>query len=171
MLSKGVVWGGLIITLFFCIFRIYVRVKSFRKLFVDDALTLLSWLMILVTSIIWQQLSGAMFRSLRVIGGEVYPPPPNFVEDEQNFLRGSTAVIVLFYSSLWAVKVSFLIFFRRLVHGVVRQKQLWWCVLAITVGSYFVCIGTIEYNCLLPSYEEIASECVLGHFESWTDMV
>lgn len=116
--------------------------------------------MTLATSIIWQTLSGAMYRSLRVISGEVHPPPPNFVDDEQNFLRGSAAVIILFYSSLWAVKLSFLVFFRKLVQGVVRREQLWWCVLAITAGSYFGCIGTIQYNCLLPSFERIASECL-----------
>ena len=171
MLSKGVVWSGLIITLCFFTFRIYVRVKSFRKLYVDDALILLAWLMILATAIIWQTLSGAMYRSLRVISGEVYPPPPNFVNDEQNFLRGSAAVIILFYSSLWAVKLSFLIFFRRLVRGVMIQKQLWWCVLAITVGSYFVCIGVTEYNCLLPSYAQIASECDIDTLEPWNDLI
>lgn len=161
ILPKGVVWSGLIISLIFFTFRIYVRVRSFRKLYVDDALILLAWLMILATSIIWQALSGAMYRSLFVISGKVHPPPPTFVNDEQNFLRGSAVVILLFYSSLWTVKLSFLIFFRRLVRGVARQKQLWWAVLAITVGSYFACIGTIEYNCLLSSYAKIVSECTI----------
>lgn len=161
ILPKGVVWSGLIITLIFFTFRIYVRVRSFRKLYVDDALILLAWLMILATSIIWQTLSGAMYRSLFVISGKVHHRPPTFVNDEQNFLHGSAVVIVLFYSSLWAVKLSFLFFFRRLVQGVARQEQLWWAVLAITVGSYFACIGTIEYNCLLPSFAKVASECAI----------
>lgn len=161
ILPKGVVWSGLIITLIFFTFRIYVRVRSFRKLYVDDALILLAWLMILATSIIWQTLSGAMYRSLFVISGKVHHPPPTFVNDQQNFLHGSAVVIVLFYSSLWAVKLSFLFFFRRLVRGVARQKQLWWAVLAITVGSYFACIGTIEYKCLLSSFAKIVSECAI----------
>lgn len=161
-ISKGVVWSGLIITLFFFAFRIYVRVKSFQRIYIDDALVLLAWLMMLATSIICQTLSGAMYRSFRSFSGEVSPPLPNFVIDVQNFLRGSAVVIMLFYSTLCAVKLSFLIFFRRLVQGVARQKQLWWCVLAITIGSYFVCIGTIEYNCLFPSYIKIASECIIA---------
>ena len=161
MRTKGVIWGGLAITLIFFIFRIYVRVNSFRKLFVDDGLVLVAWLMVLATAILWHNINGAMYRSLLVTSGEVYPAPPTFVNDEQTFLRGSVAVIVLFYSSLWTVKLSFLIFFRRLGLGVNRQKQLWWCVLAITVASYFCCIGTIEYNCLVPSFAKIASECVV----------
>lgn len=118
--------------------------------------------MILATSIIWQTLSGAMYRSLFVISGKVHPPPPTFVNDEQNFLRGSAVVIALFYSSLWSVKLSFLIFFRRLVRGVARQEQLWWAVLAITVISYFACIGTIQYHCLHSSYAKILSECAIA---------
>ena len=68
-------------------------------------------------------------------------------------------ILVFFYTSLWAVKTSFLLFFRRLGHNVTGQKVLWWCVFAFTLASYFVCIGDIQYSCLASPLENNFARC------------
>lgn len=119
-------------------------------------------MMILATAIIWQCIGDRMYQTIAVTSGQLFPPPATFVPDTESYLRASVAVIALFYSSLWAVKLSFLVFFRRLNENVRGQRIQWWCVFGFTLATYFTCIGTIEYNCLVPSFLEIARHCS-GH--------
>ena len=75
------------------------------------------------------------------------------------YYKSAVVVLVFFYTSLWAIKTSFLLFFRRLGHNVTGQKVIWWCVFGFTVASYFVCIGDIQYTCLAAPLENIFDHC------------
>ena len=83
-----------------------------------------------------------------VTSGQLWPPPATFVTNTEPYYKGSVVVLTFFYTSLWAVKISFLIFFRRLGQNVRRQKVLWWTVFAFTVATYIICIGNIQFSCL-----------------------
>lgn len=100
-----------------------------------------------------------MYRGILATSGQVFPPPPSSEADVELFLWGFVAVINLFYSNLWTIKLSFLIFFRKLGQNVIGQKALWWGVSAFTAASYLVCIGNLEYNCLVHPFVQIASKC------------
>lgn len=100
-----------------------------------------------------------MYQLLAVTNGQLWPPPTNFGKDTEKFAKGSLVVFVFFYTSLLAVKVSFLLFFKRLGQNVRWQKFLWWCVLAFTVTTYLVSIGIIPYRCLAVGIEELLSQC------------
>ena len=84
--------------------------RSFHRLLCDDVLVLIAWLMNLATAITLQISVGRMYQSILVTSGRL-SPPPSFLKDKERLLRGELALIVLFYSSLWAVKFSFLLFF------------------------------------------------------------
>ena len=101
------VWSGTAISLLLVLFRLYVRIKSFKKFYVDDAFVLASWVMLLATAIIWQCVGGDFYQLLAVLSGELQPLPPTFATDSQMYLRASVAIFVLFYSCLWSVKLSF----------------------------------------------------------------
>lgn len=145
-------WAGVIFTIALLLFRIYVRVKTFRKLYYDDLLVVIAWLMFLSSAIIWQLNKNDLYRSLAVSTGHSYPPPIDYPQKTEKYLRASLVVLLFFYSSLWSIKISFLIFFRRLGQKVKGQRHLWWFALAITLFSYFVCIGTTDYKCLVSSF-------------------
>ena len=155
--SQGLVWGGVIVTALFCAFRIYVRLKSFRRLFADDALVLVSWLLLASTAIIWQSEKDMLYTGMAVAAGQL-PPPNNYPSDHVRHLRSSAVAVVFFVTGLWSVKLSFLIFFRRLGQNVKGQKILWWTVLAVTAASYIVVICSIYYRCLVSSFEYITSK-------------
>lgn len=143
---------------FLCfVMRIYVRIKSFRRVFWDDFLVLIAWLMLVATAIIWHYAKVGLYVLLGVQSGQ-QRAPPDFDTKAGRYLHLSAAVIILFYSSLWCVKLSFLIFFRRLGRNVRRQKLIWWSVLTVVVASYFATLGTPPYRCMLPRFEVIASE-------------
>lgn len=154
--GKGLLWGGVALTLLFFAFRIYFRIKSFHRLFWDDCLVLMAWLMILANAIVWHYTKDGLYLLLSVQSGRQLPPQ-DFGPKVEEYLHHSIAILVLFYSSLWCVKLSFLIFFRGLGPNVQRQKRIWWSILALVVASYFLVLGTIQWHCLIPRFEVIAS--------------
>ncbi|KAI9808507.1 MAG: hypothetical protein M1827_007212 [Pycnora praestabilis] len=168
-LISGTMWGGLALSLFFFIFRIYVRLQSFRTVYADDLLVLAAWLMYLASAIIWQWDLGPLYAQLTSYTGQG-PPPPEFLATLVRFLHTEVSLIFLFYTSLWLVKLSVLIFFRRLGQGTRGFKKWWWCVLGFTVISWGVVIGVIDYGCLLGSVKHITGECAAGAetFQYWT---
>lgn len=139
-----------------------MRIRSFKKFYWDDAFVLIAWLMLLASAIIWQCISKNMYQALYIASGVSLSIPPTFIEDSQTYLRGMLAIILLFQSGLWSVKISFLLFFRRLGENVSGQKVHWWIAFAFTLATYFVGIGTIQYNCLTPSFADIIQNCSFG---------
>ena len=125
--------------------------KAFGRLFIDDALVFLAWLMLLTNTILWQVGRVALYQNIAVSTGKLNPPP-NFETETKRYLRNTVVIIIFFYSSLWAIKLSFLIFFKRLGQKVSRQRVLWWIVAVIVAASWFAVLGTIEYKCLLGSF-------------------
>lgn len=112
--------------------------------------------MLLANTIIWQVEKKNLYNSIAILSGELNQPLDEFIQETQNYLRATAAVVILYYSSLWSIKFSFLMFFRPLGDKVEKQRVLWWFVFVITVASYFGCIGTVEYECLTSSFSYLA---------------
>ncbi len=137
--------------------RVAARIKFFRRLWADDAMVFIACLFLTTNTLIWQMSKEDLYEIIAVDSGQLYPPPVDLPERAQAYLRRSVAVIALFYSGLWAIKLSFMLFFRRLGQNVRNQKILWWTILVILVATWLACLGTIEYRCLLGSIEYIQS--------------
>lgn len=104
-----------------------------------------------------------MYTQYQLSAGTI-SPTPKIIADEVTFLKTEVATIFLFYCCLWSIKLSFLIFFRRLGQRVRGQKIWWWFVLALTVVTWATCIGDIQYPCLLNSLEYIMSTLRLLYY-------
>ncbi len=157
-MGQGVIWGGLAIAIIFVAVRIFARLKAFKKLYADDIFVLLALTLALATAILWQVFGEAMFELMAVSSGAGLPGP-NFVTNSENYSKASVAVIFFFYSTLWSIKVSFLLFFKRLGKNVRRQNLLWWPIFGFTTATYFACIGTIQYGCLTIPLSEMMVKC------------
>lgn len=154
------IWSGVGISLAFLIVRLYARWRNFKKLWVDDAFVIFAWLLALLTAIDWQLVAQYMYQFKAVTRGKLWPPPPNFVEHSEKYYRGSVVVNVFFYTSLWAVKFSFLLFFRRLGENVSGwHRTFFWSVLGVTIATYLVCLGDIHYSCLTSPLSKLAQRC------------
>ena len=94
-----------------------------------------------------------LYLNIGISSGKIIPPPVDFPEHTARYLRRTIAVIIFVYPGLWAIKLSFLISFRWLSHNVRNQKPVCWTVLAIAEATYFACLGTIEYHCLVISFK------------------
>jgi hypothetical protein len=60
-------------------------------------------------------------------------------------------VYLLAYASLWSIKISFVIFFRKFGEKLRNQRIAWYAVLVFCIASFAVCIGTVDYRCLTSS--------------------
>lgn len=139
--------------------RLTVRWRTFKKLYFDDGFVIFAWFLALFTAMIFQIVARSMYQLMAVTSGQLWPPPTNFGKDTEGFTKSLLVVFVFFYTSLLAVKVSFLLFFKRLGQNVRWQKFLWWCVFAFTDATYLVSIGIIPYACLAVGFEESLSQC------------
>lgn len=103
-----------------------------------------------------------MFLSTEVSAGQLSPLDyPTYIPDTEHYLKSTVATMVLFYSSLAAIKISFLLFFRRLLSGVhIKALRIqWWTVLAITIISWIISIADLEYKCLAAPFIQIVQNC------------
>lgn len=150
------------VSFLFIAFRAYVRWKSFRRYYWDDFFVLFAWILILATAIMWHLVAAYMFQMNYESSGQIpLVQAPNLIPDTELYLRVSVAVIVFFYTSLWAVKFSFLIFSRKLTAGTYIKFQIiqWWFVFWFTLATWFVCLGNVEYHCLAAPLIDIAKHC------------
>ncbi|KAI9650536.1 hypothetical protein NHQ30_000552 [Ciborinia camelliae] len=160
---NGIVWGGMGVSLLFVIGRIAIRLRSFGRLWLDDGFVVVGWICILISTIIWHFEAHSLFLSAAIASGQMSPlDDPTYATDTEHYLRSSVAVIILFYTSLMTIKLSFMLFFRRLLSGVHEKTLLvqWWSILAAILAAWLVCIGDIEYRCLVSNIEVIATKCV-----------
>lgn len=144
-------------SLCFVAFRIFVKIKSFRKLFSDDYLVIAAWLMLFIFAVLWQVMVPALYEQYAVEAGQKMPDL-DFISKDTHFLRSLVPITMLFYSCLWTVKLSFLLFFRRLGGRVRGQKIWWWCILVVTALTWVACIVTVHFRCLVDSFASITCE-------------
>ena len=141
-------WTGVAVSFCFLLFRFYVRLKTFRRLDIDDPLVFAAWLMTLANAIIWQVTANELYDVIAVDSGQRYMPSPEYFSRVSIIFHGLIATYVLYYTALWSIKLSFLLFFRNLSKTIRRQMLLWYLVSAFTIASYIGCLCMINYKCL-----------------------
>ncbi|MCJ1226705.1 hypothetical protein MMC12_003358 [Toensbergia leucococca] len=105
-----------------------------------------------------------MFEVVRVTNGQEQPTS-TFSEHATLFLKLQFAIIVLFWTSLWAVKFSFLMFYRRLFVGLPVLMRCWYAVGAFSLVAYLGCWATQLDSCI-----PISSYFVIGACETRRDV-
>ena len=147
-------WSGIAVSLSFLAFRVYVRLTSFRKIYADDVLALIAWLLLVATAVILHLQQTAMYELFVFL---IIIPTPEQLEAQKTFQRSLLAVHIFYFTSLWTVKLSILVFFRRLGQNV-RGKKIWWCVTGFTIAIGASCIGSIQIKCLTRSWDYILGQ-------------
>ncbi|KAL8919058.1 MAG: hypothetical protein Q9172_005158 [Xanthocarpia lactea] len=139
------IWSGLALAIISCSLRVLARFRYFKKLLVDDYFVLLALCCVLANAIILQIYAQDMYLILTVSAG-LEMPEEGYAQLAESYFRSAVAVVILFYSALWSIKISFLLLFKRLCTNVRGQQLIWWLVFGFTVASYLACIGTIQYQ-------------------------
>ncbi|MCJ1310453.1 hypothetical protein MMC25_004117 [Agyrium rufum] len=108
--------------------RFVVRVRTFNRLLVDDLILLFACLTLIAsTSLTYIDLVNDIYEQDTL---------------DQVFENEKLQAIdtVLFWATIFAVKFSFLAFFRGLINRMSDLTKWWWCVLLITIPSAGICM-------------------------------
>ena len=62
-------------------------------------------------------------------------------------MKGFFVVQIFFWSTLWAVKLSFLCIFQKLVDGLSTYTRAWWGVMAFTILTFVGCVVSAFTSC------------------------
>jgi hypothetical protein len=170
---QGILWGGFSLATIFTAVRFTARWRSVRRFYLDDAFALAAWILITASCVLTQ---AFLLELYKVIYGASSPPvdnvwtsPPR--QSVTRNLEAKAATDMLGYSALWAIKFSFLFFFRRIYKFLDSWMKYWWIIMAITIVSF---VGTgiasivyyilIDYDCL-SSFFEYTPRCTLEHVD------
>ena len=170
LFNQGLMWAGTALSLCLVTFRVFVRLRYFKRVYADDIFILVAWIILLASSIILQTQQGNMYSSFKLSAGQIQPTA-DILAAEQSLMHATLEVLILFLSCLWSVKVSILLFFYRLGHRVRSLKIWWWSVMGFTVLTWAICIGILPYWCLLGSADYILSELTKPLWDRYNDSV
>lgn len=160
MVIQGHHWTLTAITLILVASRVSISLKYGRRIYMDHILIILAWLMILGSTTLYQVQATNLYNNYPLVTGKL-PATPYNLKNETSLLYAELAEFVLAYTTLLVVKLSILVFFRRLFftpHQSALFKAWWWFVTAWVVASWAACIGTIPYKCLVDPIPFILGE-------------
>ncbi|PYH44303.1 uncharacterized protein BP01DRAFT_401389 [Aspergillus saccharolyticus JOP 1030-1] len=146
--------------------RVIVRLKTFRRLFVDDFLVLLAWVLSVITGIVWRVESPTLYE-LYALGAGTAAFMPDVIPRLNTVMRYEAPFMFLFYTTLWCVKFSFLVFFYKLGSKIHNHRVWWWVVSATTLAVWVVSVGDIDYQCSLGGVEFIFEQCNKPYHIRW----
>lgn len=140
------IWLSVAIAILFTIIRTAIRIRVYRHLFADDGAVYLALTILVSMGIMYQIITPTMFELERLLTpGAV--PSANFVQEAAFFLKLQFAIIILFWTTLWAVKLSFLLYYRTLFAGLPNQLFWWWLVSVFAGMAYLGCWATQLASC------------------------
>jgi hypothetical protein len=158
--SQGVIWATVALAGIFLVIRIFSRLRIQRRLYWDDAFVLFAFVLALITAALWQWQAPSMYWLLGALAGtEQSTSLADVFKKQKLWLKVSLVVQLFFYTSLTAVKLSFLLFFRRLGDRVPKFNWFWWPVVLFVLAIWFASIGNTQYECELGSTELLNGYC------------
>ncbi|KLJ09267.1 hypothetical protein EMPG_15293 [Blastomyces silverae] len=141
--STGYVMIALASIVFFG--RFGLRVWKSVALQLEDLFVVLSWLSFLAMTILYLIVMPRLYRLTGFLAGG--PPYPEFVDDALFIKKIFFCTTLLLWVSLWSVKFSLLVLYRRLLSRLKTEIRLWWVVLIFTVLNLIGCIISNLTSC------------------------
>lgn len=153
-------WSGVGISTLFLFARLWIRLRVFCKLQPDDPLVIFAWILSIANAAIWTAVRKDLYFNLALATGQITTMPADLFERLERLLRGNLAAYILSYVSLWSIKISFVVFFRRFGDKLRNQRIAWYATLGFCLASFAVCLGTVDYRCLTASGMNMLQVCM-----------
>jgi len=133
--------------------RLGFRLRSSRTFFADDYLLLFALCALCVAAGLAYTVKDVVYLQIYVgIGWE--PQPPDYTDQLATFQQRIQPAGSLVWAAIYAIKFSFVLFFRKLVSRVPKLQRLWWAVAILTVacGITAIPIGLVICSHFTPDY-------------------
>ncbi|KAI9817312.1 MAG: hypothetical protein M1832_004734 [Thelocarpon impressellum] len=128
-------------------FRLYVRRVKLRRFFWDDACHVFAWVILLVSAALYTSIAPVLYRVMAVTSGQQLLTVDFITRDIPRYVDFQFASTILFWVVLWAVKFSFLIFYRRFFRDLRSHMIAWWAVTAFTSLAFIACLVPLLTAC------------------------
>lgn len=148
-------------SLAFVLARLYIRRRVIGHFKADDYLVVASWIFYLAVTVTWTILGSSLYTTLDAgTSGSYANAVTAYLKQYAHALNANLGTYVCFWTSLYTIKLSFMVFFHGLGNNLRAQKFLWWGVLGVIAVSYGVTIGLLGYPCLAADWEHIIGKCL-----------
>ncbi|ORY10362.1 hypothetical protein BCR34DRAFT_602200 [Clohesyomyces aquaticus] len=154
------IWSVTAVSFLFLAVRLFSRFRTFKRFHKDDYMVMFSWLLSLLSATCWHFVSPKMYEVQAIGSGDIWPPPDNVIRRTKQYFSGQLIVIAFFHSILYFIKMSFLLFFKKLGKDIPALTMYWYAVFAFTGGSFLVTLGTMDYQCMISAFEDILVKCL-----------
>lgn len=153
-------WTAASIAAIFLSVRLYTRLRATRRLFWDDTVLIFGTVFVIAASALWQWAAPKFWFILAVGSGTAFPTDlQQFMKDVEITMRVFFVEQVFFYSTLACVKLSLLLFFRRIGWHMTKIRVAWWSVLGFVVATWLTSIGDSQWGCLVAKGFDIMAQC------------
>jgi hypothetical protein len=150
-------WCFTSLSTLFVIFRLGVRFYTFRRLYMDDFFVVSASVLTIASSILWQFETPTLYEQFRVVAGEEQLTLA-YMDRFFKFIPITSAFFIFYYTSLWCVKVSFLLFFRKLGKTIRSHNIVWWCITVVVLAGYAASMALMDFPCLMNGMDWIAGK-------------
>lgn len=143
---NALLWTFTTVAILLSVGRFTIRYVTASRFYWDDASHLLS--LVLLIALAGTYTAGFPYSArIAKIGLKEEPAPPLTDPFYHTYLQLRVVVTLLVFLVLWAVKATFLIFYRLLFEVSQTFIRVWWAAVAITFASFWVCFGSTFTIC------------------------
>ncbi len=131
-------WTAVALAIVFVAFRLLINRHVHGRISANDACICFALAVLVSMGVMYHYVTSPIFQIRRISQGEE-PYTPDIGPSAHFFLKLQFAIIVLFWTCLWAVKMSFLMYYQTLFANL-PGHLIWWTVACVfTSLSYLGC--------------------------------
>ncbi|KAH8731846.1 hypothetical protein GQ44DRAFT_603720 [Phaeosphaeriaceae sp. PMI808] len=143
----GTIAAMLALTTIFVFSRVAVQISRRKSFELQDFSIYFAYIIYIALWSVYLAVIPPMFRVYAVIGREI-PPYKELIQDAAMMLRLLTAGQMCFYSMLFAVKISLLSLYRKLLAGLPSiYHKIWWGTLVFCVVAWIGSVLSSIFTC------------------------
>ena len=165
--TQSIIWVVTALAITLVVSRLAIRLFIVKKTTIDnvlasDVLMLLALATLIAMAGLYVQIIPTMFDLDLAAAGKPPMSPESTLEFEERanrYLRIQFGIIILFWTCVWAVKLSILVFYKSLFDRLSRTYlYAWWAVVSFVALTYVGCWALQFESCSpLMSYFKIGS--------------
>ena len=134
------------------VLRLAIRYLHLKRLFWDDAFAIAGTVCLTAMAVLNQTSRDAIYLiELMANGGTLGPPFTTAAKISSTItaqMKMQFFFMMLFWTTLWCVKGSLLMFYRRLFIGVDGYMKRWWVVVGFCIVTYLISVLTNFMDCM-----------------------
>jgi hypothetical protein len=162
-----IIWVCFSMATVFLGIRLSVRWTQNRGFLPDDCWVIFAWLSVLTMAILQTQQMDSLWYTTYLIAGRLdFTDVEGISKMQIELKRWQFPIIKLFWTTLWAIKASFLALFYRVIKPLPVLRKLWYAVCVFCALAYIGCWLASALTCTPPGqYFKAGTYLGLWHLE------